>query len=54
MKYVFAFVATCAAVIVAYVVYANERQNTDMEPIRRFLEDDEFLAHLPHPWSKTS
>lgn len=59
MKYFLAFVG---AVVLGYVVLGDWLDSTDLgldglweHDAHRFASgDDEFIAHLPHPWSRTS
>lgn len=46
--------AALAAVAVAWVLYAEERQRQDNPVSKWFSAEDEFLSHLPHPWSITA
>lgn len=52
------FLALIGAVLVGYLVFAewvDQHDDIELDDAPRFAAgDDEFLAHLPHPWSRVS
>jgi hypothetical protein len=52
------FLAAAGAVILGYLILGEwlDEQDADwLDDSHRFEDGDtEFLAHLPHPWSRTS